>query len=289
MKHSLQLRLSQHLTLTPQLQQSIRLLQLSTLELNQELEKFLQENPLLERDDGMPRRPRRRRHRRRRQPEYASASSTDSTGERRPTTAATTRNAAMPTGSTRTLRLRPARATTTTKPSIRSSPPSTQTLREHLICAAVADQAFRSATRALVTLLIEALDDDGYLHQDLDELADTAAAGTRKSTSMNCRSRCSHLQNLDPTGVGARTLAECLELQLEGAAGHDAVRARWRSASSRNHLDALAARDFAKLKKLLHCDDDGLRGVQHLIQSLNPRPGAAIRRARRATSCPTSS
>src|SRR4051794_4364301 len=52
MKHSLQLRLSQHLTLTPQLQQSIRLLQLSTQELNSELERFLQENPLLERDEG---------------------------------------------------------------------------------------------------------------------------------------------------------------------------------------------------------------------------------------------
>src|SRR6476660_1660238 len=52
MKHSLQLRLSQHLTLTPQLQQSIRLLQLSMLELNQELERFLQDNPLLERDEG---------------------------------------------------------------------------------------------------------------------------------------------------------------------------------------------------------------------------------------------
>src|SRR5262245_14743026 len=53
MKHSLQLRLSQHLTLTPQLQQSIRLLPLSTLELTQELERVLQENPLLERDDGI--------------------------------------------------------------------------------------------------------------------------------------------------------------------------------------------------------------------------------------------
>src|SRR5688572_29450834 len=51
MKHSLQLRLSQHLTLTPQLQQSIRLLQLSTLELSQELERILQENPLLEREE----------------------------------------------------------------------------------------------------------------------------------------------------------------------------------------------------------------------------------------------
>ena len=51
MKHSLQLKLSQHLTLTPQLQQSIRLLQLSTLELNQEIERFLQDNPLLEREE----------------------------------------------------------------------------------------------------------------------------------------------------------------------------------------------------------------------------------------------
>ena len=57
MKHSLQLRLSQHLTLTPQLQQSIRLLQLSTLELNQELERILQDNPLLERDDGFREQP----------------------------------------------------------------------------------------------------------------------------------------------------------------------------------------------------------------------------------------
>src|SRR5277367_3971884 len=57
MKHSLQLRLSQHLTLTPQLQQSIRLLQLSTLELNQEIEQLLQDNPLLEREDGTPEQP----------------------------------------------------------------------------------------------------------------------------------------------------------------------------------------------------------------------------------------
>jgi len=54
MKHSLQLKLSQHLTLTPQLQQSIRLLQLSTVELNQELERYLAENPLLERTDLAP-------------------------------------------------------------------------------------------------------------------------------------------------------------------------------------------------------------------------------------------
>src|SRR5215216_6167299 len=53
MKHSLQLKLSQHLTLTPQLQESIRLLQLSTVELNQEIERLVQENPLLELDDNV--------------------------------------------------------------------------------------------------------------------------------------------------------------------------------------------------------------------------------------------
>ena len=52
MKQTLQLKLTQHLTLTPQLQQSIRLLQLSTIELNQEIERLLMENPILEREDG---------------------------------------------------------------------------------------------------------------------------------------------------------------------------------------------------------------------------------------------
>ena len=61
MKQTLQLKLTQHLTLTPQLQQSIRLLQLSTLELNAEVDRMLQENPLLEREDGR-RRSRRRRN-----------------------------------------------------------------------------------------------------------------------------------------------------------------------------------------------------------------------------------
>src|SRR3970040_1702685 len=78
MKHSLQLRLSQHLTLTPQLQLSIRLLQLSTLELNQEIEKFLQDNPLLERDDGIREEPVSPPPRPGTAEEYATSSSTDS-------------------------------------------------------------------------------------------------------------------------------------------------------------------------------------------------------------------
>jgi RNA polymerase sigma-54 factor len=82
-----------------------------------------------------------------------------------------------------------------------------------------------------------------------------------------------HLQNLDPTGVGARSPAECLELQLlcmpEASAGRElALRI------VREHLALLAARDYAKLKKLTGCDETSLRTAHKLIQSLNPRPGA---------------
>jgi RNA polymerase sigma-54 factor len=82
-----------------------------------------------------------------------------------------------------------------------------------------------------------------------------------------------HLQNFDPTGVGARSPAECLELQLLAlspqTAGLDCA-----LQIVREHLALLAGRDFVRLKRLLSCDDAALRVAQHLIQSLNPRPGA---------------
>jgi len=84
-----------------------------------------------------------------------------------------------------------------------------------------------------------------------------------------------HLQNFDPTGVGARSPEECLELQLlallEGTPGREhALRI------VRGNLGLLAARDFARLRKVLQCDEPALRTAQKLIQSLNPRPGAAF-------------
>ena len=135
MKHSLQLRLSQHLTLTPQLQQSIRLLQLSTLELNQEIEKFLQDNPLLEREDGL------------REEAVAPAppGSTDFTSPATP--ASTSDNEAE-------------------YPQVAAE---TQSLREYLISQLSLTQ-ISDHDQKLVTLLIDSLDDHGYLHQDLAEL-----------------------------------------------------------------------------------------------------------------------
>jgi RNA polymerase sigma-54 factor len=81
-----------------------------------------------------------------------------------------------------------------------------------------------------------------------------------------------HLQHLEPTGVGARSLAECLTLQLNALPPDTPYRAQAREIVG-DHLDALAARDFTRLKRTLKCDDSCLRGVQKLILSLNPRPG----------------
>ncbi len=106
-----------------------------------------------------------------------------------------------------------------------------------------------------------------------------------------------HLQNFDPPGIGARSAQECLTLQLE-TLPDSAERAHALTVVG-EHLDHLAARDFARIKKALGCDDDELRAAQGLILSLNPRPGAqyaaidtryvvpdvAVRKASRSMAC----
>jgi RNA polymerase sigma-54 factor len=262
MKHSLQLRLSQHLTLTPQLQQSIRLLQLSTIELNQELERFLQDNPLLERDDGIPERPLT-------PPEPAV--STMETGP------ATTAQADEPAAERETLEFTGlddapyggARddSDESDYPQVAADAPN---LRRHLI-SQLSLTKLPERDRQLVTLLIESLDDDGYLGLDLGELAGMLPPELDvEPEELNIALR--HLQNLEPTGVGARGLAECLALQLNALPVTTPQRAEALDVVT-HHLDALAARDFTRLKKALKCDDTCLRAVQKLITGLNPRPG----------------
>jgi len=271
MKQALQLRLSQHLTLTPQLQQSIRLLQLSTLELNQELEKFLMENPLLERDEGQDQA----------QPATPAFTAMDSEGEAPAATAPNTLQDEAPAD-------RPAEidwyAETATSgggrddaedgdyPQIAAVSPS---LREHLL-SQLAFPMLDERDRRLVALLIDALDEDGHLTMPLEELGELIPSELGVEPE-ELRIALRHLQNLDPTGVGARNAQECLELQLvaqpEETPGRELA-----LAIVRQHLALLAAHDFARLKKTLACTDDTLRQAQHLIQSLNPHPGAAFAR-----------
>jgi len=271
MKPTLQFRLSQHLTLTPQLQQSIRLLQLSTVELNQEIERLLMDNPILEREES--------------EPESAAGNAPRSESVASDAPAAPSGDAAPePERSAEEL------------PADYAAPwrgqeddgedgdrthaaPDTPTLRDHLINQ-LALTNLSERDRTLVGLLIDALDDDGYLTQPLDEIAmllPTDAEVAPEELAIALR----HLQNMEPAGVGARAPGECLALQIragqeKGDSPADTATAVLALTIAEQHLALLASRDYARLKSLTGADDDALRAAQAMIRGLNPRPGAAF-------------
>ena len=264
MKPALQLRLSQHLTLTPQLQQSIRLLQLSTVELNQEIEQALAENPILEREE----------------------SDADGSG---PGDSAAPLHAQSGSGPAAEEAPAPERHDDLTPEfasawqggdddgdSDRSiSAHDAPTLRDHLN-EQLSLMNLPRRDRALVELLIDSLDEDGYLRQSLEEIAalmQTEAMVGVEELSIALR----HLQNLEPVGIGGRGPGECLALQLR-ARCNDEPAVRLALHIVEHHLDLLASRDYARLKTLTGAGDDALRAAQTLIQGLNPRPGAVFAR-----------
>ena len=268
MKHSLQLKLGQHLTLTPQLQQSIRLLQLSTLELNQELEQLLQDNPLLEREDE-------------------DADEASRTAAEAPVHTAEAESQSTDTPQPESAESEPATALDDADWNDYSSAGgddedneyaqgsvSGATLREHLLNQLIVSP-LTLRDRTLVAALIDDLDESGFLTQPLADITASLRDELEELEPEEVETALKHLQNMDPTGVGARNLAECLTLQLRALP----VDTPARDAAMRlttDYLDLLAARDVGKLKKLLAIDDTMLRAARALILSLNPRPGAAF-------------
>ena len=242
MKHSLQLKLSQHLTLTPQLQQSIRLLQLSTLELDQELDTFTQENPFLERVESTG---------------DTESEETADAGGSKPDEFAT-----QPTSSS-TADETPAEPAPLTENDWDQDSPWTAhdddedsdyssqraeavDLRDHLNWQ-LGLTSLSERDKRIVALLIDALDEDGYLTQSLDELA-ALLPPELEIEPIELHTALCHLQNLDPPGVGARNLGECLALQLETLPPDTPYREQALTLA-KHHLNLLAAHDFTKLKK----------------------------------------
>jgi len=294
MKPSLQVRLSQHLALTPQLQQSIRLLQLSTLELNQEVEQMLAQNPLLETEDEFADLPRAE------QPEPRQASTADepqsqdvgaegeAAGEIRAEDFGTTEREDWENGTERDdfdgIRELPGSSSGSGSGDEDGERPEQEapslSLQEHLNQQLVGMTLSRE-DRAALHLLIESLNEDGYLEDSLEELADSLLGGdgdpeAREDLLDRLRCALKWLQSLDPVGVGARDLPECLVLQL---------RARPRSEAQaiailicKQHLELLAKRDSKRLMALTGADETLLREAQALITSLEPKPGRPFAR-----------
>ena len=277
MKPSLQLKLSPQLALTPQLQQSIKLLQLSTLEMNQEIERYLLENPLLEREDedsgyngsGMNG-----------NGETSLSSASTSAGEEAPAREETDTLSgdmtmaeveedrwAQDSGSYGTPGREHSRDDEAEAQDLQAA---ATTLRDHLGWQLGLSQ-FSDRDRALIRFLIEGLDDNGYLSASLEELWATLPPEEEIELE-ELEVALKQLQSLDPTGIGARSPQECMTLQLL-AMPKDASR-DLALAIVADHLDLLAARDFVRLKKRLGVSDADLKAAHALIVTLNPRPGA---------------
>jgi RNA polymerase sigma-54 factor len=308
MKQTLQVRLSQHLALTPQLQQSIRLLQLSTLELHQEVEQMLEQNPFLEaEEEAAPAF----------EPLAERLSPAERAGEREAERAAEpggdSPDAGEPSaidgaaefgaserddwenGTEREdfdgIRETPGKARTNndfdeSDDSDRDT--AAQSLQDHLRDQ-LGGMRLAPADAAAVLVLIDSLDDDGYLADPLEEIAarlteggllpeagvDDEEGGEPLLAHLRCALR--YLQSMEPTGVGARDLAECLTLQLR-------VRARSEAQAiaiivCKSHLPLLARRDLKKLMAVTGADEVLLREAQALIVSLEPKPARPFARA----------
>ncbi|MSP86857.1 MAG: RNA polymerase factor sigma-54 [Methylotenera sp.] len=308
MKQGLQLKFSQNLSLTPQLQQAIKLLQLSTLELNQEIDLLMQTNPLLERGDDV-------------EDEYGNT--TDNSKDE------VTLNTASHDGdhtdifpdneinntidvdktnsefSESKTELNQEESTEIEQNASdfsaefsddydefsngslwdENSTPSDDdsdfkqqetlqiSLRDHLL-SQLNLMPLSERDKTLVLLLVDSINEDGYLEESLEDIVKQLPAELEiEVLELNTALR--HVQNLEPTGVGARDLSECLLLQL-ALLPENTPNLALVKLMAKHYLSALGARDFAKLRKELGCDEPTLKSVQQLITSLNPRPGSTF-------------
>ena len=302
MKQGLSLRVSQHLALTPQLQQSIRLLQLSTLELSQEVEQMLDENPFLEmtheeaareefgvaqsdapaaEDDG-----------------HHAGSATETTAGTSETTSESEGESSVESepnwdgdGGTEVVADdgewggdAPARqnnlgddGNVDATELARSQESLTAFLHRQALSLRLSPE-----DSAALRFLIESLNDDGYLEDSLPSLA-LGLAGTDDENAEEVEDLVQRftvalrlLQHLDPAGVGARDLRECLTLQLRamresGVGKRQLVDAA--IAICAQPMELLARRDVKRLNIACALDDETTRAAMGLIARLEPKPG----------------
>jgi RNA polymerase sigma-54 factor len=293
MKPTLQVRLSQHLALTPQLQQSIRLLQLSTLELHQEIEQMLDQNPFLEpEEDSTPfeyNAPERSTTTQRDEADASGAvgeggddvagvDKTDfGTTERDDWENGTEREDFDGIGETPTMSTGSAGPAGDDDGEYRERAGASPSLQDHLR-EQLSGMRLARQDAAAVHVLIESLDDDGYLDGTLDDIAERVADAlglrgldAREELLDQLRCGLKWLQSMEPTGVGALNLGDCLCLQLKQQPASPARDCAM--AICREHLEALARRDYKKLCQATQANEATVKAAQGLIVACEPKPG----------------
>jgi len=327
-KASLQVRLSQHLALTPQLQQSIRLLQLSTLELHQEIEQMMEQNPFLEVDEEAPapegefdRPDIGERLAAAEGPKAGSEGDAesrvagdapgeipgeapgDSGGESGDEPAGvdaadfgTTERDDWENGTERDdfdgIREMPSAGSGASGEDDdferQGRAERGISLEDHLRTQ-LSGLRLCEEDAAAVHVLIDSLNEDGYLADPLEEIAERVAealgvADEEGREELADRLHCAlrFLQSMEPTGVGARTLGECLRLQLpllQNAKASPAILQAALAMCEEQHLALLARRDFKKLAQVTGSDEATVRAAQGLIVACEPKPARPFARA----------
>ncbi|WP_448549727.1 RNA polymerase factor sigma-54 [Thalassotalea fusca] len=288
MRPTLQLRIGQQLTMTPQLQQAIKLLQLSTLDLQQEIQEALESNPLLEVDESAPTN---QEDKPDNLEEAFSAQSNDSSDN----ASSDGSEDAMPS----------ADEITTTEAMDKNDIPeelnidttwdesfsagvssggvgpsddytyqgeTTESIQDHLRWQ-MDLTPFTETDRAIATAIIDAIDDAGYLTVTAEDILESL--GVEDVEVDEVEAVIKRINMFDPVGVGARSISECLLIQLNQ---FDPA-TPWLKESKvvlSEHIDLLGNRDYRQLMRKTRLKEDQLREVIRLIQSLDPRPGDSV-------------
>jgi RNA polymerase sigma-54 factor len=267
MKPALQIRLNQQLALTPQLQQAIRLLQLSSMELELELNAAIESNPLLELEaergeDGG-------------EGESDAADSAESPADN---AESSSESASENDDGPLDLELERSdyRGTPLDEDGLEPQDAEVEDLRDHLLWQ-LNLTPMSSRDRAIAAALIEAIDDDGYLAEE-NEAIQTGLAALYAVTTDEIEAVRHRLQRFDPVGVGSRSLKECLAVQLETQDPSTPGLALAKTLVD-EHLEALARQDKARLCQRVHASEADFETALALIRSLAPKPGVGYSNA----------
>ena len=292
MKQSLQLKIGQQLTMTPQLQQAIRLLQLSTLDLQQEIQEALESNPLLEVEDE--------------QESSETDNNGDNTSQQQDATEHDTATSSTADDSEQwddassednwNDEQIPSELATDSQWDDtfqhQSSPgperdndwepgdndSAEDNLQDHLLWQ-LNLTPMSDSDRMVAVALVDAVDADGYLRTTIEELLEhfqqTDPQLFADADNAELEAVLHRIQQFDPAGVGARDLSECLLLQLRQLPEDTPLRSE-AMRLVRDHLNLLGSHDYRSLMRRLRLKEDSLQQVIELIQSLNPKPGTLI-------------
>ncbi len=285
MKQSIQLRLGQNLTMTPQLQQAIRLLQLSTLELKLEIQSALESNLMLEMADEL-------------QEDTANTDAKTENGEAEALSTTGTEDDTKLSASTELSDEKLNKneipdelpvdsvwedvfdgSTSYSQPKesdrdyLEPAQTGGRSLQEHLTWQLEMSQ-IEGTEKYIAIALIDSINDDGYLGSSLEDIQQ----GFEKEleiTIEDIESVLFRIQCFDPVGVAARSLSECLLVQLKQLSPDTPYRDKTMELA-KHHLSSLANREFGSISRQMKISEDELKEMIKLIQSLNPKPGAQI-------------